>query len=127
MKQPAERKRAAARRFVHLGDRLLAIGRVRAGAVSLEDAAKECGVDVDEVLHWMRVHHAERNVTFEELRDQCSPETARLTRRVQRLVDLVADAERLLRDLHQEFTSKQFGENPHLPALRVVHAQPRAE
>jgi len=127
MKPSVEKKKSAARRFVHLGDRLLAIGRIRSGAASVEQVAHELDVDPFEVLHWIDVHHAERTVTFEELREQCSPETARLTRRVQRLADLVAQAERLLRDLHQEFTSKQFGENPHLPALRVVHAQPRVE
>jgi len=84
--------------------------------------AAELGVDASEVRYWLDVHQAERNVTFDELR--ASPETARLERRVQRLVDLVADAERLLRDLNQELASKQFGENPHLPALRVVRPQP---
>ena len=126
MRQADSRKKAPARRFVHLGDRLLAIGRIRSGAVTLERAAEELGVEASDVLHWIGVHGAERNVTFEELRS-ASPETERLARRVERLAGLVADAERLLRDLHQEFTSKQFGENPHLPALRVVHSQPHVE
>lgn len=127
MKQAAEKRKTLARRFVHLGDRLSAIARIRNGEITLEQAARDFGVEPSEVMMWMSVHRADRTVTFGELRDQCSPETARLARRVQRLTELVSQAERLLRDLHQEFTSRQFGENPHLPALRVVHATQHIE
>jgi len=126
MTQP-ERKKAPSRRFVHLGDRLLAIGRIRSGAQRADEVAADLGVTPEDVAHWVEVHASDRTVTFEELRERSSPEMLKLTRRAQRLADLVAQAERLLRDLHQEFTSKQFGENPHLPTLRVVHAQPRGE
>jgi hypothetical protein len=125
MTRATERRKAPQPRFVHLGERLLAIGRIRAGALSAREAAAEVGVPVEEVLRWLHAHAGERTVTFDELRE--SPEAARLGRRAQRLADLVAHAERLLRDLHQEFTSKHFGENPHLRTLRVVHAQPRVD
>jgi transposase-like protein len=124
MTQSAETRKAPARRFVHLGDRLQAIARIRAGAASTAEVAAELGVSTAEVRHWLEVHAAERTVTFEELRASASPEMLKLERRAQRLAGLLAQTERLLRELHQELTSKQFGENPHLPALRVVHAQP---
>jgi hypothetical protein len=127
MTQAAERKRVPARRFVHLGERLLAIGRIRAGAQSAREVAAELGVPLEEVLHWLHAHAGERTVTFEELRASASPEVQKLSRRAQRLAALVAHAERLLRELHQEFTSKHLGENPHLRTLRVVHAQPRGD
>ena len=115
------------RRFVHLGDRLQAIARIRAGDTDARAVAGEMGVTPEEVAHWLEVHREERNVTLEELRAQDSPEVMKLRRRAARLADLVAQAERMLRGLHQELTSKQFVENPHLRALRVVHAQPRGD
>ena len=115
------------RRFVHLGDRLQAIARIRAGASDVKSVADELGVAAEDVAHWLQVHREERNVTLEELRAQDSPEVLKLRRRAARLADLVAQAERMLRGLHQELTSKQFVENPHLRALRVVHAQPRGD
>ena len=128
MTRAAERKRRApGRRFVHLGDRLQAIARIRAGLADIARVAAELDVPPEAVHHWLTVHASERTVTFEELRESTSPEILKLARRVQRLAGLVAQAERLLRELHQEFISKQFGENPHLPALRVVHAQPRSD
>lgn len=127
MKQAAEKKGAPSRRFVHLGDRLLAIGRIRAGELGIDEAAESLGVERADIVHWMDVHGTERTVTFDELREKPSPEMVKLTRRAQRLADMVAQAERLLRDLHQEFTSKQFAQNPHLQSLRVVRAQPQGE
>ena len=127
MTRAAEVSRAPTRRFVHLGDRLLAIGRIRAGALDVARAAEDLGVTADDVRHWLQVHVNERVVTFDELRETQPPELLRLARRVQRLADLVAQAERMVRDLHQEFTSKKSGENPHLQALRVVRAQPSGD
>jgi hypothetical protein len=89
-------------RFVHLGDRLLAIGRIREGMLTAEDAARELGVGVEEVIGWQQVHAFERTVALDELRGAGSPEAQRLSKRAQRLADLVADAERELRELHQE-------------------------
>jgi hypothetical protein len=87
---------------VHLGDRLLAIGRIRKGMLTVEQAARELGVGVDEVVAWLQLHAFERMVTLDELRGAGSPEVQRLSKRAQRLADLVADAERELRGLHQE-------------------------
>jgi hypothetical protein len=88
--------------FVHLGDRLLAIGRIREGMLTVEEAARELGVAVEEVIGWQQVHAFERTVSLDELRRGGSPEAQRLSKRAQRLADLVADAERELRELHQE-------------------------
>lgn len=127
MTRPAEKRRAPARRFVHLGERLRTLGLIRSGALDADAAARELGIPVEEILHWIDAHADERTVTFEELRGTASPEMLKLGRRAQRLADLVAEAERLLRELHQEFTSKQFDENPHLRMRRVVHAQPSGD
>ena len=121
MTAAAEKKRV---RFVHLGDRLLAIERIRAGQLDAATAAQELGVSLREVLHWLHAHAGERTVTLEELRGETPPELARLARRVQKLATLVADAERLLRELHEEFASKQFGGKTPFRALRVVRSQP---
>jgi hypothetical protein len=88
--------------FVHLGDRLLALGRIREGGLTVEQAARELGVTADEVIGWQQVHAFERMVSIDELRASGSPEAQRLSKRAQRLADLVADAERELRELHQE-------------------------
>jgi hypothetical protein len=88
--------------FVHLGDRLLAIGRIRAGTLTVGEAARDLGVGVDEVVGWQQVHALERVVSLEELRGGGCAEVQRLSRRAQRLAGLVADAERELRRLHQE-------------------------
>jgi len=88
--------------FVHLGDRLLAIGRIREGMLTAAEAARELGVDVDEVIGWQQVHAFERMVSLDEMRGAGSPEVQRLSKRAERLADLVADAERELRELHQE-------------------------
>jgi hypothetical protein len=89
--------------FVHLGDRLLAIARIREGMITGEQAARELGVTLDEVIDWHHMHALERMVSLDELRAGGSPEAHRLSKRAQRLADLIADAERELRGLHQEF------------------------
>jgi hypothetical protein len=65
-------------RFVHLGDRLLAIGRIRAGMLSVEEAASELGVHPQDVVEWQQVHAFERMVTLDELRVVRSPQLDRL-------------------------------------------------
>jgi transposase-like protein len=127
MKTPADEKRAPVRRFIHLGDRLVAIDRVRAGQASVEEVARELDVRAAEVRHWIEVHGRERTVSLAELRGGGSPEKQKLSRRAARLARLIAQAERLLHELHNEFISKQVGENHHLRTLRVVHAQPNVE
>jgi acetyl esterase/lipase len=97
--------------FVHLGDRLLAIGRIRDGMLTAAEAARELGVDVDEVIGWQQVHAFERMVSLDEMRRAGSPEAQRLSKRAERLADLVADAERELRELHQELLQGVMASN----------------
>jgi len=131
-KEPARRVR-----HVHLGDRLLAIGRVRSGVATIDEAARDLGVGRDDVLDWITQHAGERLVSLEELRAQGSPEMLRLARRAQRLAVLVAEAERSLRALNQELVrglvasneepfeaSNNFGENPPRGAEDVAATQP---
>lgn len=89
--------------FVHLGDRLLAIGRIRSGAASVEKIAEEYGVEPDDVLNWIDAHAGDRVMSFDELRPLESVEMRCLAQRARRLADLVAEADRMIRDLHQEY------------------------
>jgi len=101
--RPNEGPAARRTRFVHLGDRLLAIARIRAGTASVEAIAEEHEVEPKEVRHWLELHAEERVVLFDEFRDNASPESRGLMKRARHLAQLVAEADRLLRDLHQEY------------------------
>ncbi len=107
MKAYEERKS----KFVHLGDRLLAIGRIRDGMLTVADAARELGVTIDDVVGWQQLHAFERTVSLEELRRRDSPQALVLNRRAQRLAELITEAERELRDLHQEFLAAAVASN----------------
>jgi hypothetical protein len=111
MMLPRRKDGPARVRHVHLGDRLLAIGRVRAGLATIDEVAAALGVPRDEVLDWIARHGSERTVTLDELRAQGSPEMLRLSRRAQRLADLVARAERDLRALNQELVRSLVASN----------------
>jgi hypothetical protein len=143
MKRATERRRPrSARRHVHLGARLLAIGRIRSGLASVDDVARELEVTRHDVLHWIEAHADERTVTFEELRPREAPGMRRLRLRAQRLASLIAETEKSLRDLHQEYlrgavasndpladlpdSSKKVAGNSKDRASRVSDAQPRA-
>lgn len=102
-----------ARRYVHLGERLTTIGRIRSGTWSIDDAARELGVTREEVAEWQSRYRNDRVLSFEELRGGGSPETLRLHRRAGQLAGLIEETERQIRDLHQELLgslqpSKQF-------------------
>jgi transposase-like protein len=138
MRPAAERRASRARRFVHLGERLVAVARIRAGAATVEETALALGVDPAEVAGWLSTHAGERMHSLEELR-QGSPEHARLAERVRRLAALVAESERALRDLHQELirgidasndadagSSKEFALNSHFDAPGVAPPQRKA-
>jgi transposase len=114
---------AIARRHVHLGDRLLAIGRIRSGIQSVEEVARDLGVSAGDVERWLTLHADERIVTLAELRGRRRPAYARLERRARRLTRLVEEAEREVRRLERELLSKQFGEKSPESAARVVPAQ----
>ena len=138
MRPAAERRASRARRFVHLGERLVAVARIRAGATSVEETALALGVDAAEVAGWLSALAGERVHSLEELR-QGSPEHARLAERARRLATLVAESERALRDLHQELirgldasndadlgSSKEFALNSHFDASGVAAPQRKA-
>jgi len=91
------------RRFVHLGDRLLALGRIRSGIATIDNIADEYGLEPADVVAWIDAHGGDRLVSLDELRMRVSPELRSLALRAQRLADLVAQAERSIRDLHQEY------------------------
>jgi transposase len=111
------------RRHVHLGDRLLAIARIRSGIQSAEEVAAGLGVGTEDVERWLTVHADDRIVTLAELRGRRKPEHVRLERRARRLTRLVEEAEREVRQLERELLSKQFGEKTTESAPRVVAAQ----
>ena len=119
------KKATEARRFVHLGERLTAIERVRAGQATLPEAAAELGVSREQLLQWMDQHGNDRLVTLAELRGG-DARAARLASRARRLAVLLAAAERRVRELHLELLSKKFGDKPHARADDVSHAQPIA-
>ena len=85
------------RRHVHLGDRLDAIERIRGGQSTPEDVAEELGVSAEQVHVWMQVHADDRIVALDDTR--ISPEVRRLSRRAERLVELIANAELTIRIL----------------------------
>lgn len=116
-------------RFVHLGERLLAIEQIRRGTLTMEEAAEGMGVAREEIAQWQRQHAGERRVSFDELRSPRARQAMRLERRVRMLAQLVADSERQLRELHQELlhpgeSSKQIAGKHHLRTAGVAGVQP---
>lgn len=124
MRKATERQRE---RFVHLGDRLACIERIRAGEITREEAAAELGVDEMQLLAWMEQHVGDRLVTLDELRVPADPRTARLALRARRLAELLAIAERRVRELHLELISKEFGVKSHRDFEDVARVQPHRE
>jgi len=74
------------------------IDRIRRGELDVEGAARRTGVDGDEVRRWLEAHAGDRPVTLEEVVQ--SPDVVRLTRRAQRLAELIATSESMIRALH---------------------------
>lgn len=95
------------RRHVSLGARLEIAERIRAGALCAADAAHELGVDCAEVERW--VASGERPVSVADL--FASPQERRLTRRAEALVELIAAADALIRELQERLGAecKKFG------------------
>ena len=89
-------------RHVHLGERLEAIERIRRGEISLGQAAAELGVTPALVLHWMNIHAADRTVRIEEV--VVPADVQRLTRRAQRLVALIAEADSIIRAMSRQLS-----------------------
>jgi len=89
-------------RHVHLGQRLDVIQRIRSKELSPEEAAENLGVPVSDVFHWMQVHSDDRIFTLEEAR--IPPEVRRLSRRAERLVELIEAADLTIRVLNRMLT-----------------------
>jgi hypothetical protein len=87
------------RRHVHLGERLDLIERIRASRLTAEQAADEAGVSVEEVQMWMQIHADDRIVALDDTR--VSPEVRRLSKRAERLVELIANADLTIRILNR--------------------------
>ena len=126
MKERNERP-SGRRRFVHLGERLLSIERIRAGTITAAAAADELGVEEAQVLRWMELHGDECLVNLDDLRAPLDAPGARLAMRARRLAALLAAAERHLHELHLELLSKEFGEKSHRGIDTVAHAQPQGD
>jgi len=82
-------------RHVHLGTRLEVAESIRRHRSTPEEAAQALGVPVAEVMDW--VASDERPVSIDEV--LVSPDAQRLTRRAQRLVALIAQADAAIREL----------------------------
>lgn len=115
-KRPAPRRAsrpAPQPRFVHLGDRLLALERVRAGLATLTQTAESLGVSLSEIRKWQAEHSRERVVRLAEMRPGQGPLPDRLRARARRLAGLIAAAERelkvLQRELHGSVTTSSPG------------------
>ena len=97
------------RRHVHLGARLDAIARIRVGTATPQQVALELEVDAADVLRWMEVHAEERNMTLDEVR--VPPDVLRLSRRAERLVELIATADVTLRVLNRMLAEAASGKS----------------
>ena len=97
------------RRHVHLGERLDAIARIRVGGASARQVALELNVDTADVLRWMEIHAEERNVTLDEVR--VPADVLRLSRRAERLVELIATADVTIRVLNRMLAESVAGKS----------------
>ena len=92
-------------RHVHLGERLDAIERIRAGHLTPEQAADELDVPPAAIHEWMALHANDRIYSIEEAR--VSPEVMRLSKRAQRLVELIETADDTIRALSHRLVESQ--------------------
>ncbi len=105
--------RIARRRHVHLGERLDAIARIRLGTATPQAVALELNVDTADVLRWREIHADQRNMTLDEAR--VPADVLRLSRRAERLVELIATADVTIRVLNRMLAEGAPGK----PALRT--------
>jgi hypothetical protein len=97
-------------RHIHLGDRLEVIERIRAGQATPEKAADELGVPAEEVHLWMQIHGDDRIVALDDTR--VSPEVRQLSKRAERLVELIAGADLTIRILNRMLAEISAGRPP---------------
>ena len=87
------------RRHIHLGERLQAIEAIRSGRLGADEAAASLDVPVEEIRGWMQMHSGDRIFSLDEAR--VSPEARRLSKRAERLVELIAAADLTIRILNR--------------------------
>jgi hypothetical protein len=97
------------RRHVHLGERLDAIAKIRLGTATPQQVALELNVDIADVLHWMKIHADERSMTLDEVR--VPRDVQRLSRRAERLVELIATADVTIRVLNRMLAEAASGKS----------------
>ena len=90
------------RRHIHLGERLGTIEAIREGRLTVEQAAASFDGPAEEIRAWMQMHSGDRIFTLDEAR--VSPEALRLSRRAERLVELIAAADLTIRVLNRMLT-----------------------
>jgi hypothetical protein len=95
------------RRHIHLGERLGTLEAIREKRLTAEQAAANFGVPVEEIHAWMQMHSDDRIFTLDEAR--VSPEALRLSRRAERLVELIAAADLTIRVLSRMLTESPAG------------------
>jgi hypothetical protein len=101
------------RRHVHLGERLDAIARIRLGSATPRQVGLELNVDTADVLRWMEIHAGQANMTLDEVR--VPPDVLRLSRRAERLVELIATADVTIRVLNRMLAEAASGKPPFGP------------
>jgi len=92
-------------RHIHLGERLQTLERIREGELTPEQAADELGVEPAAVHEWMALHAHDRIYSLDEAR--VPPEVLKLSRRAQRLVELIETADDTIRVLNRKLVDSQ--------------------
>jgi transposase-like protein len=91
-----------------LGERIEAVERIRAGAASIEDIARQFGLPEDDVRSWLAAHANDRTVSLAQLRGELAGEAGRLLRHAQVLRQLIAHTDRTFNLLHARLLSRKL-------------------
>ena len=95
-------KRKGAKHF-HLGVRLRAVERIRAGTSTVAACARELDLEPEMIREWLARHGAERSTSIGEILR--GSERSLLERRVERLRECLARTERELTRLHKQLVA----------------------
>ena len=90
-------------RHVHLGVRLHAVERIRDGRTTLDECARELELDPGVIREWLAHHGDDRPTSVREIMQDS--ERFQLERRVERLRECLARAERELARLHRQLVA----------------------
>jgi transposase-like protein len=90
-------------RHVHLGDRLRAVERIRAGETTVEACARELELQPGVIREWLARYGADRPTSIGEI--VRGSERSLLERRVARLRECLATTERELTRLHKQLVA----------------------